>query len=119
MRTNYITGSRDDLLPDEYTDEGIAAKLLRARKLMRAARKPGKNVGLTPNHVFPTSERDIDWMLERLTRRAIEQVIAVDLTKPEFNVAVARVVIPGLEGPDDHEDYTPGARARAIAEVQG
>ena len=34
VRTTYITGSRDDLRPDEFTPPGIAQKLRRARALM-------------------------------------------------------------------------------------
>jgi ribosomal protein S12 methylthiotransferase accessory factor len=37
----------------------------------------------------------------------------VDLTQPAYAIPVVRVVIPGLEGPDDDPEYVPGARARA------
>ncbi len=40
-------------------------------------------------------------------------MVAVDLTRPEFGLPVVRVVIPGLEAPDDDEDYVPGPRAQA------
>ena len=46
----------------------------------------------------------------------MKQVVTVDLTKPEFELPVVRVVIPGLEGPDDDDDYVPGTRARAVRE---
>jgi ribosomal protein S12 methylthiotransferase accessory factor len=46
----------------------------------------------------------------------VQQVLVVDLTKPDLSVPVVRVVIPGLEGPDKGErsDYVPGLRARAV-----
>ena len=38
----------------------------------------------------------------------------MDLSKPAFGIPVHRIVIPGLEGPHDHDDYHPGARARGM-----
>jgi ribosomal protein S12 methylthiotransferase accessory factor len=38
----------------------------------------------------------------------------VDLSKPEFGIAVVRVVIPGLECLHDLPGYALGARARAV-----
>ena len=54
---------------------------------------------------------DLAWLLARLRSVGIEQVVAVDLTRPDLAIPVVRVVIPGLEGPDDHPRYLPG-RAR-------
>ena len=39
--------------------------------------------------------------------------MVVDLSKEDIGLPVVRVVIPGLEGPDDHDGYVPGERARA------
>jgi ribosomal protein S12 methylthiotransferase accessory factor len=46
----------------------------------------------------------------------MRQVLVVDLTKKHLGVPVVRVVIPGLEGPFEHEqgDYVPGPRARRL-----
>ena len=56
------------------------------------------------------------WLLERLRAVGIEQVVAVDLTRPELAIPVVRVVVPGLEGAfeEDKGDYLPGPRALAI-----
>ena len=51
-------------------------------------------------------------MLGRLRAVGIAEVVTLDLTRPEMGVPVVRVVIPGLEGPDDHDAYVPGPRAR-------
>ena len=51
-------------------------------------------------------------MLGRLRAVGIAEVVTLDLTGPEVGVPVVRVVIPGLEGPDDHDAYVPGPRAR-------
>ena len=42
----------------------------------------------------------------------LQQVIVVDLTIPEFDIPVVKVVIPGLEGVPDGPDYVAGARAK-------
>ena len=115
VRTTYITGARDDLLPTEYTESGIVQKLRRARKLMNA-QGPTRDYRSVPMQDFRTFEDDLCWILERLRAIGIEQVIAVDLTKAEFGLPVVRIVIPGLEGPHDHDAYVPGPRARAVRE---
>ena len=45
----------------------------------------------------------------------IEEIVAIDLSKDDIGIPVVRVVIPGLEGPDDHHAYVPGKRAAALA----
>jgi YcaO-like protein with predicted kinase domain len=109
VRTTYITGSRDDLRPDEFTRPAIAHKLRRARALMGegAARRNFRDV---PTYDSRTCADDLAWMLDRLRAVGIQEVMAVDLTRPESGTPVVRVVIPGLEGPDDHDRYVPGAR---------
>ena len=52
--------------------------------------------------------------LARLQAAGLNQVIVVDLTVPEFNLPVVKIVIPGLEGVPDGPDYVPGARAQAV-----
>lgn len=58
-------------------------------------------------------------MLERLLAMLVDhdltRVAWVDLAKPELDIPVARVVVPGLEGISHtlSADYVPGARARA------
>ena len=67
-----------------------------------------------PSESLNTLEDDLSWLLSRLEGVGITEVIAVDLTKPAFDIPVMRVVIPGLEGPHDHDDYCPGSRARRL-----
>jgi ribosomal protein S12 methylthiotransferase accessory factor len=113
LRTTYITGSRDDLRPDEFTPAGLAHKLGRAQALMSegAARRNFRDV---PTYESRTCAEDLAWMLDRLRAVGIGEVLAVDLTRAEIGMPVARVVIPGLEGPDDHDRYVPGPRVLAL-----
>lgn len=112
VRTNYITGARDDLQNDEYTLDGIARKTTYAQRLMAAQAKPLVSFTDIPSHIFDTLEDDLTHCLTRLSGVGITEIATIDLTKPALNIPVHRVIIPGLEGPHDHADYTPGLRAR-------
>jgi ribosomal protein S12 methylthiotransferase accessory factor len=115
VRTTYIAGSRDDLHPDSFTAAAIEQKLRRARLLM-AGHGPRRDFRSVPSHDGDSFAEDLDWLLQRLRSAGIEQVAAVDLKRPYLALPVVRIVIPGLEGPDDHPRYLPGPRARAAAE---
>jgi ribosomal protein S12 methylthiotransferase accessory factor len=54
-------------------------------------------------------------MLGRLRAVGIDQVLAVDLGREALGIPVVRIVVPGLEGPNDGSPaYTPGARAHRL-----
>jgi ribosomal protein S12 methylthiotransferase accessory factor len=112
VRTNYITGVRDDLSPQEYTPSGMAEKQRYAMALM-ASSEPDRDFADGPGTDSETFEADITWMLDRIQAVGLSQVIVVDLTRSEIGIPVVRVVVPGLEGPDDDDSYEPGPRARA------
>ena len=58
---------------------------------------------------------DVSIVLDRLRAAGLESAIVVDLTRPDLQVPVVRVVVPGLEGyMFDH--YRPGLRAQAHAQ---
>lgn len=113
VRVNYIAGARDDLGPEEYAEEGIRAKLSFANRLMSLGSGTGKDYRHVDTREFDSFGEDIAWMANRLRSVGVEEIVTVDLTKPAFDMPVVRVVIPGLEGPDDHEDYSMGHRALA------
>jgi YcaO-like protein with predicted kinase domain len=115
VRTTYIAGSRDDLQPSDFTPAAIEQKLRDARRLIArpGTRRDFRNI---PSHDGESFEDDLAWLLACLRAAGIDQVVAVDLTRPELAIPVVRVVIPGLEGPDDHPRYLPGPRARAAGE---
>ena len=114
VRTNYITGARDDLEKAEYSDAGIEAKLAWARKVMSPGRGAGTDFKNIPSQKFTTLKQDVEWMVDQLKAVGISQVICVDLTRPEFALPVVRIVVAGLEGPDDHDHYCPGECAHNV-----
>ena len=111
-RLTYITGSRDDLLRRDY------------RKVLDPESAPAAVPGtrgfgeVPPAPETPTFSADLDVLTGRLARVGLAEVLTVDLTSPRFGVPVVRVVVPGLEGPDDDPTYVPGRRARIAAGVE-
>ena len=57
---------------------------------------------------------DVTTVLERLRIAGLESAVVVDLTDPELEIPVVRVLVPGLEG-YMFDYYRPGPRARAHA----
>jgi ribosomal protein S12 methylthiotransferase accessory factor len=117
IRMTYIAGSREDIPPGEYTRTAKERKLRDCRTLVdwHAPMRDFRRVPSFESEVFAD---DLAEALRRLRTAGIQQVVAVDLTKQEFQIPVVRVVIPGLEGPDEHTGYVRGARANANREAQ-
>jgi YcaO-like protein with predicted kinase domain len=115
VRTTYIVGSREDIRHSDYQKPTLDARNRRARALMRPVKRM-RDFDSVGRFVFESFETEVTWLLDRLKASGLRQAIAVDLTRREFGLSVVRIVVPGLEGSDHHEDYVPGARARAIQE---
>ena len=113
VRTTYITGSRDDLPPDHFTAPILRTKLQRAHTLL-AGEEGGRDFGTVPTRESATLAEDLTWILQRLKAVGIEEAIALDLTQPALAIPVVRMVLPGLEGPDEHPAHLAGRRARSV-----
>ncbi len=113
VRTTYIAGSRDDLTHAEFTPTAMNEKN-RVFREMEGQGRGSVNFAAIDSRQFSTFREDVDWILMRLRAIGIEQVVCVDLGKPAYDIPVVRVVIPGLEGPHDEDDYIPGPRAREV-----
>jgi YcaO-like protein with predicted kinase domain len=112
-RLTYISGSRDDFLREAYA-QASNPDLLAAIHQDLSARPPTVRLGDLPNLATPRFEDDIAVLLERLRLRGIEQVVVVDLTKPDVGLPVAKVLAPGLEM--DEGGTLPGERLERAAE---
>lgn len=115
VRNTYIVGSREDIDHADYLSETLAGRTRRARAMMQAE-APKRDFEAIPSQDFDSFEAEVAWLLDQLQSAGIRQVVAVDLSRPEIDIPVARVVVPGLEGSDHHSDYSPGPRARALIE---
>lgn len=113
-RLTAISGSRDDVTRQEY--EALVHPNTGRDHLAPLLDDP-------PTRPFPdltwsgdTFDQDVEWELERLRAAGVEEVVAVDLSRPEFGIPVVRVVIPGLEFLNDHGPYRYGRRAHRAME---
>ncbi|PTL75912.1 YcaO-like family protein [Vitiosangium sp. GDMCC 1.1324] len=115
VRATLISGSRDDLDVARYYETLQDPTLwARVHKLMHS--EPVRRFHEVPTFEADSFDEDVAWELMRLASAGFEQVVAVDLSKRAFGIAVARVVIPGLEAIHDAPGYVLGARARRIVE---
>lgn len=113
IRVTFISGARDDL-PDQAYENPDASAVARQRQNLARSDEPLRAFGRTAGYRSDSLGDDLDWALGCLETAGLKQVISVDLSKPGlFDLPVVRLVIPGLEGVDDHPGYLPGRRARA------
>jgi ribosomal protein S12 methylthiotransferase accessory factor len=112
IRAILISGARDDIFFQYYTalrikgNGGDEARSLESNPATVDARV-GKS------QATGTFEEDIEIILEKLKRVGLNQAIAFDLTPPEWDISVVRVIVPGLEA-SFHRSYRPKQRAIAF-----
>jgi ribosomal protein S12 methylthiotransferase accessory factor len=115
-RAAVISGARDDFLPSDYSPASRARQREIAAHWLRApARRP---FAAAPDAAASDDlAHDLDTVLANLAAAGIRQAAWVDLSQPDIGIPVARVIVPGLEGPWtlDTGEYMPGDRARAAA----
>ena len=112
-RLLLIAGSRDDYFTrdqrmNRFAGDGrrrhfdaIAASVSADRHLSAATSSFGQ---------------DVTTVIERLLAAGLDSAIVVDLTDPDLQIPVVRVVVPGLEGyMFDH--YRPGPRAQRAQQL--
>ena len=114
-RLTFISGARDDLDRDGYRRFLDPEAQDDWRRTVTEG-VPARNFQEVVTRNSNSLANDIDWMIGRLKSIGIEQVLAVDLTKPEIGLPVVRIVVPGLEGVDGSTNYLHGARARLFME---
>ncbi len=112
-RLTYISGARDDLDPEEFSDTARNWRSGYIRELIDGSAPIG-DFTECPTYVTGSFTDDLSLLLARLSEAGIDQVVTVDLSRPEIDIAVVRAVIPGLEAPHDDPDFVAGPRARAV-----
>jgi ribosomal protein S12 methylthiotransferase accessory factor len=114
-RVTYISGTRDDFPIDAWEPSYRRRRRAVMGGDLDSASAPSVSFGSVPSFSAQSLAGDLDQLLARLHAIGIDQVIAVDLGKEALGLPVVRIVVPGLEGPNDvGSDYTPGARARRL-----
>lgn len=112
VRMTYITGARDDLTNAEFTKKVLTERQGGVRWMIDRA-PPRRDFRAAPSFNGETFSEDLEWIVDRLRTVGVLEVLVVDLTSPKMNIPVVRVVVPGLEAPDDDDEYIPGPRALA------
>ncbi len=112
-RLTYISGARDDLDPEEFSDSARNWRSGYIRELIDGSAPIG-DFTECPTYVTGLFADDLSLLLARLSEAGMDQVVTVDLSRPEIDIAVVRAVIPGLEAPHDDPDFVAGPRACAV-----
>jgi YcaO-like protein with predicted kinase domain len=97
-RLTYIVGSRDDLFPHSY-DARRAHWTSEARDPLPSGILDFRERQALP--LMATFEDDVHDVVNRVVDSRFPHVIVVDLTRPDFNIPVVRVVVPGLRAAYD------------------
>lgn len=113
-RLNLIAGVRDDITRADYV-QSDAGRLGAALLDVALVDVPLCPFASAPDFAGDDLASDLRALLARLRAAGAEQVVAVDLTRPDLGIPVVRVVIPGVEWDGNHPGYRPGQRARAAA----
>ena len=111
-RATFISGSRDDLFRDEYR-AALNPIALASQSGSVSTGSVLRSFQDVPTRTSETFNEDLDWLVQRLEGVGVERVLAVDLTLPEFDIPVVKVVIPGLESLVFDPNYSPGKRAKS------
>jgi ribosomal protein S12 methylthiotransferase accessory factor len=112
-RLTYISGARDDGDRDFFERARNPDQVAELRSQILSPAPLGRSFAQAPTRTHETFLEDVSWELECLRGAGIHQAVAVDLTKPEFQLPVMRVIVPGLESLHNAPGFAPGARARA------
>ena len=112
-RLGVIAGSRDDLSRTYYA--AMQSNLAGERFRRETERAGFRNFAELPAFHADSVEGDLAHVLARLAAVGCPRVLAVDLGGDDVPFVVARVVVPGLEGPSNSHAYQPGRRASAVS----
>ncbi|WP_104400244.1 YcaO-like family protein [Vibrio penaeicida] len=118
-RLTLISGSRDDISLNKYESRQQLEKQRYIRDEIMSA--PSYiNFDTIDSWDNDTLEEDLVLLCAQLEQQALPNPIAVDLTKPEFEIPVVRVIAPGLEGLHEVPGYVFGLRGqRVMQEFKG
>ena len=117
-RLTFIAGTRDDADREFFERARDPARIERLRAELDAPGE-GRAWKAAPTREADDLEDDLRWLLARLAAAGIDQVAAVDLTRPEIGIPVVRVIAPGLESLHGIPGHVPGARSRRARRPAG
>lgn len=112
-RLTRISSSRDDDDRAEYELTRNPDRLgeMRARLIGDAPTRRFRDI---PTFESDDVAGDLDWVVDRLVERDHDEVVLVDLTRPDLAIPVVRAIVPGLEPKPGGPGYAPGPRVHAL-----
>ena len=111
-RITVIAASRDDNFRGQYLAQNDPKKLKATREVLFGT-VAKKDFLTRETKATPSFNGDLESILGAVRSVGIESVVVINLTKPELNIPVVKVIIPGLEFYSLFIGYEPGQRARA------
>lgn len=116
-RLAFISGTRDDLHPADYEPQDTSDELHRLERLNDASRS-GRTLAEIGEQLWSRLHARTESLLGQLQERVIaltgEEPLTVDFPAPVAEIAVLRVLAPGLETAP-HPAHVPGPRLSAVA----
>jgi YcaO-like protein with predicted kinase domain len=116
-RVTFISGSRDDLFYENYEQVRDASHLRGMWEEIVAGQKDAEPFGSPASLAGATFEDDVRILLGALERANLHDAVAVDLSHPDVNIAVVKIIVPGLEVMPE-PGLRPGERVRAVREAE-
>jgi ribosomal protein S12 methylthiotransferase accessory factor len=110
-RLTIISGARDDLDRASYERHRAPQHIAATLDEIVNALGPRSYTAI-PDAFGETFEDDLAAVLVALRGADVNEVVVVDLTRPELALPVVRVVVPGLESVSEAPGYIAGRRAR-------
>ncbi|MER8072987.1 YcaO-like family protein [Streptomyces sp. NPDC094034] len=95
-RMAYISGSRDDLLPETLSASCDPEFVAQAATELAGI---DETEGFADEPAPCSLLQEVGMVLAALSRAGARQVVMVDLTIPDLGVPVVKILVPGFEGP--------------------
>lgn len=112
-RLTYISGARDDMYRSEYAL--LKADAYHEKWVAHFDRvRPRRDFAAIPSLETASLESDVGKQLELLQAAGLDQVVVVDLARPEYGIPVVRVVIPRMEYAYEGQPTRLGLRATQV-----
>jgi len=96
-RATQIHGTREDTTRAVFMRKAGYERMKRINKHWFGDYKEKIDLSQMKNKSTSSFKDDLEISMEELKKTGIEEVLYVDLTRPEIDIPVVRVVIPGLE----------------------
>ena len=96
-RATQINGAREDTVRADFAREAGYERMKRINKYYFRQEEEKKDLSDIENKSTTSINKDLDIVKEELVANDIDKILYYDLTRPEVDVSVVRVIIPEME----------------------